>query len=185
MTARHRIRAFLPWLAAEPPRPCPGECEHEAELERAEAAIARVRDLADRIQQGVPWTANADDTAAHIRAALDEPAAEDLTGYTAPDPAIGCITGTAEPAPAWTPPPPGSTREQLPAEILDLLDGYLSPYRSTACDTAGSCERAYRNNTRWMGLLQRAEMLHQRCRLNHKFTGALCICPCHTKEPTS
>jgi hypothetical protein len=43
------------------------------DLERAEAAIERVRKLAARIRQGAPWTANDDDIAAHILAALDEP----------------------------------------------------------------------------------------------------------------
>jgi hypothetical protein len=42
------------------------------DLERAEAAIERVRHLAARIRQGVPWTANDDDIAARILAALDE-----------------------------------------------------------------------------------------------------------------
>lgn len=77
-----------------------GNRRHVNELEqRAEATSARVRALADRIQQGVPWTANADDIARHIHAALGQPdAADDLTGYTAPDPPIGCITATtAEP----------------------------------------------------------------------------------------
>jgi hypothetical protein len=44
------------------------------DLERAEAAIERVRHLAARIRQGAPWTANDDDIAAHILTALDEPA---------------------------------------------------------------------------------------------------------------
>lgn len=38
---------------------------------RAEAAITQVRALAARIRQGVPWTANDDDIAAHILRALD------------------------------------------------------------------------------------------------------------------
>jgi hypothetical protein len=81
----------------------------------------------------------------------------------------------------FTPPPPGSTAEQLPADTLALLDGYISPYRSTACDTAGACERACRQaHPHMIGLLQRAETLHARCRLNHKFTGQLCTCGCHT-----
>jgi len=40
----------------------------------AEAAIARVRQLAARIRQGAPWAANHDDIAAHILEAIDEPA---------------------------------------------------------------------------------------------------------------
>ncbi|MDX2697580.1 hypothetical protein [Streptomyces ipomoeae] len=44
--------------------------------ERAEAAITRVRNLAARIRQGAPWTANHDNLADRILAAatLDEPA---------------------------------------------------------------------------------------------------------------
>lgn len=76
------------------------EAQHDRDQHAA--ALARIRRLADRIQQGVPWTANADDTAAHIHAALDEPAAaEDLTGYTAPDPPIGCITATYTEPSSW------------------------------------------------------------------------------------
>ncbi|MFI9154525.1 hypothetical protein [Streptomyces sp. NPDC053367] len=41
--------------------------------ERAEAAIARVRALADVIAAGAPWTANLDETAHRIREALDGP----------------------------------------------------------------------------------------------------------------
>jgi len=48
-----------------------------------EAALTRVRALAARIRQGAPWTANADDTAAHILAALDEPAPASVSGPAA------------------------------------------------------------------------------------------------------
>jgi len=40
------------------------------DLQRAEAALDRVRAVADRIEAGAPWTANHHDTAARIRAAL-------------------------------------------------------------------------------------------------------------------
>lgn len=43
----------------------------ETENKQLRAAATRVRNLADRIRQGVPWTANDDDIAAHILAALD------------------------------------------------------------------------------------------------------------------
>ena len=81
----------------------------------------------------------------------------------------------------WTPPPPGDRREQLPDDVLALID--IPPYTSTACETAAACEDGYQRNTHWIGLLQRAEQLHQRCRLNNKFTGAICRCPCHQPPP--
>lgn len=79
--------------------------------------------------------------------------------------------------------PPGSTREQLPDAVLALLPD--KPYLSTACDTAqqldevplrvgGTSSRRSGVNIAWL-----AGPMHGRCRLNHKFTGALCICPCH------
>ena len=43
----------------------------ETENKTLRAAVTRVRALADRIRQGAPWTANDDDIAAHILAALD------------------------------------------------------------------------------------------------------------------
>jgi len=41
------------------------------DLQRALAALDRVRAVADRIEAGAPWTASHQDTAARIRAALD------------------------------------------------------------------------------------------------------------------
>ena len=79
--------------------------------------------------------------------------------------------------------PPGSQQEQLPDSVLALID--VGPYLSTACDTAAACERAaevHRTERPW--LHAHAEDLHARCRLNNKFTGALCVCPCH-KPPAS
>ena len=77
----------------------------ETELATLRAANTRVRALAGRIRQGVPWTANADDIAAHILRALDRPDGEqparttaknpdepaELTGYITPDPPIRCL----------------------------------------------------------------------------------------------
>jgi len=77
--------------------------------------------------------------------------------------------------------PPGSTREQLPADLLALIDA--PPYVSTACQTAAACEKAYEGNPRWFGLLQHAEQLHNRCRENQKFTGQLCACD-HHRDPS-
>ncbi|GGX49090.1 hypothetical protein [Streptomyces noursei] len=68
--------------------------------------------------------------------------------------------------------PPGSTSELLPAEILAAIDVPL--YLSTACDTAARVESAdVPDAAGW------ARRLHQRCRLNNKYTGADCICTCH------
>ncbi|MER6103599.1 hypothetical protein ABT115_15075 [Streptomyces sp. NPDC001832] len=47
--------------------------ENGKRAEQAEAAIERVRALADLIEIGAPWTANHRDTAGRIRAALDQP----------------------------------------------------------------------------------------------------------------
>ena len=47
------------------------------ELEQAQGAIERVRHVAELIEAGAPWTANHQDTARRIRAALDaEPGTE-------------------------------------------------------------------------------------------------------------
>jgi hypothetical protein len=86
-----------------------------------------------------------------------------------------------EPAEPWAPPPPGDTREQLPDHLLAHLNP-LSDYLSTACQAAEglACDldqphASERND--W------AERLHQRCRLNNKFTGQRCICDCHRPGP--
>ncbi|MEU0393842.1 hypothetical protein ABZ208_13865 [Streptomyces sp. NPDC006208] len=79
--------------------------------------------------------------------------------------------------------PPGSQQEQLPAYILALIN--VGPYLSTACETAAACERATEaHQTERPWLLAHAEELHARCRLNNKFTGALCACRCHPQPPT-
>jgi hypothetical protein len=92
--------------------------------------------------------------------------------------------GSRAPAVPETTPnnPPGSTREQLPDHILDLID--VPTYTSTACETARECERVIDvHTTERPWLLAHAEELHARCRLNHKFTGALCACACHGEQP--
>jgi len=74
--------------------------------------------------------------------------------------------------------PPGSRREQLPAEVLALLPP--RPYLSTACQAAHDCEQAAEvHQTARPWLTAHAEELHPRCRLNNKFTGAGCRCRCH------
>jgi hypothetical protein len=93
------------------------------------------------------------------------------------------------PAPEWTPPPPGSTREQLPDHILDIARPHLPDYLSTACQTADTvaCAACYpRSGTprpQYDELRAHAERLHNRC-LNHEFTGQLCVCGCHPTEET-
>lgn len=84
----------------------------------------------------------------------------------------------AEAEDAWTPPPPGSTREQLPDHLLALLD--IPAYTSTACETAGLLSREMVKRTRQrIELGEHCDRLHERCRRNQKFTGALCACFCH------
>lgn len=78
----------------------------------------------------------------------------------------------------WTPPPPGSTRDQLPAHILNLIA--TTPYLSTACQTASSLSAATTAHPdRADELRQWRDRMHQRCRLNHKYTGQRCVCRCH------
>lgn len=80
--------------------------------------------------------------------------------------------------PDWTPPPPGDTREQLPDAILGLIEA--RPYTSTACETAGLLAEASALHPEQAGELSgRADRMHQRCRINHKYTGRLCDCSCH------
>lgn len=73
--------------------------------------------------------------------------------------------------------PPGSTREQLPADVLALLA--RRTYLSTACETARLVDGAIIRNPDRGDLAGHRNRLHRRCRLNHKFTGELCCCPCH------
>lgn len=84
-----------------------------------------------------------------------------------------------EPGPAWTPPPPGSTREQLPDHLLALIN--IPSYLSTACEAGQllSSEMPKRARQR-IELGDHSDHLHDRCRINNKYTGALCYCPCHT-----
>lgn len=84
-----------------------------------------------------------------------------------------------------SPPPPGNTREQLPAHILAKVVPRV--YLSTACEMAQACERAivrYPDDEAelkyWANRLH-----HKRCRLNNKYSGTLCACLCgHDQETT-
>lgn len=79
---------------------------------------------------------------------------------------------------AHQPPPPGDTREQLPAHLLALIG--VPPYTSTACEAAGHLTEAEpRHPEHAAELHAHAADLHQRCRRNNKFTGARCRCRCH------
>lgn len=88
---------------------------------------------------------------------------------------------------AWTPPPPGDTREQLPDHLLALIR--IPPYTSTACEAAELLAREMPKYThRRIELGDHSDRLHERCRRNNKFTGVLCHCPCHGKpaaDPTA
>ncbi|MEU1663619.1 hypothetical protein ABZ547_08385 [Streptomyces sparsogenes] len=78
----------------------------------------------------------------------------------------------------FVPPPPGSTAEQLPDDILALIDP--PPYLSTACETAQLLEQATAEHPdRSAALGEWARRMHQRCRGNNKFTGKLCTCTHH------
>lgn len=76
--------------------------------------------------------------------------------------------------------PPGSTSEQLPDDVLELLPH--TTYLSTACETADLLSRVIRQFPERKDLLAHQKKLHGRCRLNHKFTGTLCFCRCHATE---
>lgn len=88
---------------------------------------------------------------------------------------------------------PGSTDEQLPAHILDLLSPYSLTYRSTACEAAGQLARLHGDlyfrsqhtdkplpDPYLLGQLNSwRKTMHNRCRLTNKFTGVPCACACH------
>ena len=78
--------------------------------------------------------------------------------------------------PAWTPPPPGDTREQLPDEVLAAIRP--GPYLSTACHAAFLCETTEPTEV-LEGWPQR---LHARCRIHHQVTGRRCVCGGHDTE---
>jgi len=83
---------------------------------------------------------------------------------------------------------PGSTDEQLPAHMLDLLQvGCSMTYLSTACEAAQQLTYAQASivahDTHITIISQQAgvwsETMHNRCRLTNKFTGVPCSCSCH------
>lgn len=86
----------------------------------------------------------------------------------------------------WTPPPPGDRREQLPDGILAMID--IPDYVSTACETALAIEAAAVQAARSDRdqdadrLMEWATPMHQRCRINHKFTGVTCGCNHHGRD---
>lgn len=146
--------------------------EQEDRALRAEAAIARVRALAtqsrDHTAAGIDdYQIGQHNLAVSVLAALDGTEHADTT-----QPAT--VTD-----PAWTPPPPGDKREQLPDALLALID--VPSYTSTACEAATLLARQMPKHThRRVELGDHFDRLHARCRTNNKFTGALCACPCHT-----
>jgi len=72
---------------------------------------------------------------------------------------------------------PGSTPEQLPADVLELLAHRT--YLSTACETARLIDGAIIRNPEHDNLPRWRDRMHQQCRLNNTFTGKPCSCPCH------
>jgi hypothetical protein len=92
--------------------------EPVADGQRAEAAVLRVRALADRIRQGAPWTASDDDIADHILAALngDQTPAEPpvhIGGRANAEDCPAC-TGTNPPYPFICPGGDGTATECKP-----------------------------------------------------------------------
>jgi hypothetical protein len=77
----------------------------------------------------------------------------------------------------WTPPPPGDTREKLPAHLLAMI--VALPYMSTACQTGRSLTSAIvRHPESAFELEEWSRLMHKRCRLNNKFTDLKCTCAC-------
>ncbi|MYX67403.1 hypothetical protein K388_05533 [Streptomyces sp. KhCrAH-43] len=72
---------------------------------------------------------------------------------------------------------PGSAVGQLPADILTLLAHRT--YLSTACETARLLDGAIIRNPDRGDLPTWRDRMHNRCRLQHKFTGKACSCHCH------
>lgn len=84
----------------------------------------------------------------------------------------------------WTPPPPGDTREQLPDDVLALIE--LPDYTSTACETALLLAgEATARPGRATELQDWVARLHACCRLSNKFTGRACRCDCHAGEASN
>lgn len=78
------------------------------------------------------------------------------------------------------PPPPGSTVEQLPDDILALI--VLRPYVSTACEMARAlASAAIRHPDRAGDLRMWRNRMYEYCRQNNKFSGVLCSSPHHQK----
>jgi hypothetical protein len=146
---------------------------------------------------GISDVSKASETYAHLAAvfAPDEPGQstshadtqgpliltreEAVTFYTF----LGRLIG--EQPPAWVPPPPGDKRNQLPDDILAMLAPRM--YLSTACEMAKACESArLRYPDRAPDLESWALRLHTEwCRLNNKYSGALCVCDCHGSAEAS
>lgn len=117
-------------------------------------------------------------------AAFQIAAAHLLAVFEGPEVANAYMRDGGKPATqgAFVPPPPGSTEEQLPDDVLTLIDP--PPYLSTACETAQLLEQAVAEYPeRQAGLEEWARRMHVRCRINHKFTGRLCSCDHHQRQP--
>lgn len=169
-----------------------------AAIQRADTAEARLHHLqATSEAAGILLTRTTDERD-QLRAAVDrarEAAAHYLHEYEdGEDPCAAAVlaaldqpgpAATQATEPAWTPPPPGDKREQLPDAMLDLIRDQMPDYLSTACQTADTlaCAACYPGSgvprPQYDEIREHAERLHQRCRINQKFTGQLCVCGCH------
>ncbi|WP_093803963.1 hypothetical protein [Streptomyces sp. Wb2n-11] len=137
----------------------------------------------DQPEDGVPWpwlrvSVDPDDRTCEPTILLNPKQARHLADQLT---AWADSTECAGAAVTWTPPPPGSTAEQLPDDVLALLlPGRY--YLSTACQTSQYIDGAVIRNPEREDLPGWSERMHARCRLNHKFTGTLCACHCHRPE---
>lgn len=86
--------------------------------------------------------------------------------------------------PAYTPPPPGSDRDALPAYLRPLIAPQMRPYLSTACESAAACKSAaeiFPQHTDEFLAWARRE--HTDCRQTRKQDMAKCTCRCHRGRP--
>lgn len=149
------------------------------ELAGTRAAVARAENLRDK---WLAWPNND----MHYAAGLMLKVYLDGTAYGSdePRPDTAPTDPTAEqPARTTAKNAPGSTAEQLPDHILALI--HAPSYVSTACDTAYALAlpgHSRANTGRRDEINEWVGRLHSRCRRNHKFTGVLCGCGCHTAE---
>ncbi|MEU1497315.1 hypothetical protein [Streptomyces sp. NPDC005732] len=84
---------------------------------------------------------------------------------------------------AWTPPPPGDRREQLPDGILRLLPP--GAYLCDPCQTARSLHAialGKADETAGLDLDRHQKRLHGQCQIVQPWTGLGCRCKCRREE---